>query len=199
MMTVRSLLVTAVATASLLACSTEQERELAAWEPVVAAELSAPQQAQEAQATAARDAMMANLMGALSAELKASGPAAAITVCKDVAPAIADSVGKQFGVRIGRVSHKLRNPNNVAPAWADELLADEPGEPRMAVGPHGSLGITTPIRIASKCLLCHGPADALGADVRAALGTLYPHDAATGYREGDLRGWFWVEVAAAAE
>jgi hypothetical protein len=30
--------------------------------------------------------------------------------------------------------------------------------------------------------------------VRAELDELYPHDRAVGYRTGDLRGWFWVEV-----
>jgi hypothetical protein len=31
-------------------------------------------------------------------------------------------------------------------------------------------------------------------DVRQALLQRYPEDRAIGYAEGDLRGWFWVEV-----
>ena len=95
-----------------------------------------------------------------------------------------------------RVSQKLRNPSNTAPAWAGALLADGPDETRRAVSPQGDLGVTLPIRIAGKCLLCHGPQDSLGADVRSALASKYPHDQATGYAAGDLRGWFWVEVGA---
>ena len=167
-----------------------------AWSPVTIEDLNDAQRAQQATATAARDAMMAELMQTLSGEIKSDGPAAAIGVCKEKAPDIAAAVGKRFGVRIGRFSHRLRSPQNVAPAWAQGLLADDPQEERLAAGPSGNLGVTLPIRIAQKCLLCHGPADSLESDVRGALASRYPQDQATGYAEGDLRGWFWIEVSA---
>ena len=34
-------------------------------------------------------------------------------------------------------------------------------------------------------------------NVKEALAASYPADRATGFREGDLRGWFWIEVPAA--
>ena len=33
-------------------------------------------------------------------------------------------------------------------------------------------------------------------DVRAAINLVYPNDAATGFADGDLRGWVWVETIA---
>jgi len=45
--------------------------------------------------------------------------------------------------------------------------------------------------------MCHGPEDTIPQDVKDAIGEHYPEDQATGFRKGDLRGWFWVEVPAA--
>jgi hypothetical protein len=40
------------------------------------------------------------------------------------------------------------------------------------------------------CLVCHGEAEAQPAALREALASAYPHDRATGYAVGDLRGAF---------
>lgn len=53
-----------------------------------------------------------------------------------------------------------------------------------------------PIKLKKACLTCHGPADTIAADVKSKLAELYPTDDATGFSEGDLRGWFWIEVPA---
>jgi hypothetical protein len=37
------------------------------------------------------------------------------------------------------------------------------------------------------CLKCHGPADELDAGVKAKQQESYPHDAATGYSQGQMR------------
>ena len=47
------------------------------------------------------------------------------------------------------------------------------------------------------CLACHGPAEQIAPDVKELLAREYPSDQATGFQEGDLRGWFWVEVPTA--
>ena len=44
------------------------------------------------------------------------------------------------------------------------------------------------------CDSCHGPADRIDPAVQAMLAVRYPGDRATGFVEGQLRGWFWVEV-----
>ena len=63
----------------------------------------------------------------------------------------------------------------------------------------GTLGVLTPIQMASSCLTCHGGPEDLGEGVADALAKHYPEDAATGFAEGELRGWFWVESPAVDE
>ena len=53
------------------------------------------------------------------------GPGAAIAVCQKQAPAIAKAVSEEQGLDIGRTGVRLRNPGNVAPAWAEELVRDK--------------------------------------------------------------------------
>ena len=48
------------------------------------------------------------------------------------------------------------------------------------------------IAVEPTCLACHGRA--LAPDVSKAIQLRYPHDAATGFDAGDLRGGLWVEV-----
>lgn len=80
------------------------------------------------------------------------------------------------------------------PAWADRLLRERPAEARISVSSEGALGVTFPIRLKPRCLVCHGPKDYLMQEVREALAEDYPDDRATGFAVGGLRGWFWVEV-----
>lgn len=173
----------------------------AAWTPREPDALSSSQQAQKRRAEEARALMYTRLSAALTqamttpdADGQPAGPAGAISVCKDQAPKIAQVVSRERGVMIGRTSDKLRNPANSAPAWAAALLAAKPSQPAFVVNPDGSLGAALPIALSSNCLACHGAPDKLNPRVRAALTTLYPDDHATGYQEGDLRGWFWIEV-----
>jgi len=172
-----------------------------AWKAIGAAALAPAQGAQRDRAVAARDAMFGRLFARLGEAMQArnadgspAGPAGAISVCKDEAPKIAQAVASEKGVMIGRTSDRLRNPANAAPEWAAGLLADQPVEPRVAANPDGSLGVVLPIKLAANCLACHGSADTIEPAVKAAIAAKYPKDQATGYKEGDLRGWFWVEV-----
>jgi rubrerythrin len=178
-----------------------QERHLPAfrrhgngWRALGLDDLSATQKTQQALARQARDDVFQQLLARLGKELKAGGPAGAIAVCRDVAPQITQEVGRARDVRIGRTSWKLRNPRNVGPPWTDLLLHDQPDAPRVATARDGRLGVTLPIRVAGKCLMCHGPAESIDPAVRLQLRENYPTDRAVGFREGDLRGWFWVEV-----
>jgi hypothetical protein len=61
------------------------------------------------------------------------------------------------------------------------------------------LGALLPIHLKEQCVTCHGPAESIADDVREKLLELYPHDRAVGFKEGDLRGWFWVEVPSVDE
>lgn len=164
------------------------------WAEVDADSLSERQQAQRDTATAAQRALFGSLSAELSAAMTEGGTPAAIDVCATRAPAIAAEVSAERGVEIGRTSFKLRNPNNTPPVWADLAIDDRPQEAIYFADRSGRLGALSPIRLGASCLQCHGSADDIAPATRAALSRRYETDQATGFAEGDLRGWFWVEV-----
>lgn len=142
--------------------------------------------------------------GSLKKELMAAidkgGPVSAISVCRDAAPAMADShsVG---GWTIRRVSALNRNPDNRATLEEKEILtqfaaATAPG----FIGRwHETDSVKTyryykPISVQPLCLKCHGNLQTMAPGVYQAVKKHYPDDRATGYQAGDLRGMFVVEV-----
>lgn len=154
------------------------------------------QRRQVAIATEAQRQLATQLMQKLNAAIAEGGPSAGVEVCSTVAPEIATSVGEANGVKIGRTSAKLRNPKNTAPEWMVSVLEEEKNTRRFFSHPDGTLGVATPIPMAELCVQCHGPAEGISAEVKEALGAAYPEDEATGYKPGDTRGWFWIEVPA---
>lgn len=125
------------------------------------------------------------------------GPLNAISVCKDQAPAIADTFATD-GTKIGRASHRLRNRRNVAPDWANQVLTgylDNTVDraPKVVSLPDQREGYAEPIMVQPLCLACHG--ETLAPDVAAYIAETYPEDEATGFEAGDLRGIFWVEYS----
>lgn len=186
------LLLAALCVLGLSACGNQP----AGWQDVALAELSDTQRAQADRATAARDLMFQRLFARLKAAVAEGGGVGAIAVCREDAPRIAQEVAQEAGLRIGRTSHRLRNPANVAPDWARTLIEQRADAPRYRVHPDGRLGALLPIPTAKRCLTCHGALESIAAPVRDALAENYPEDAATGFAEGDLRGWFWLEVPA---
>jgi hypothetical protein len=147
----------------------------------------------------------------LGAELKksldAGGPEAAIAVCKDIAPAIASELSRARGWRVTRVSLKTRAPLLGLPdAWEQKVLADF--DKRVAAGekpealefaevvsePQGkSLRYMKAIPTQELCLTCHGPADQIAPGLKQKLAEHYPHDRATGYGVGQVRGAFSIK------
>jgi hypothetical protein len=138
-------------------------------------------------------------LGKLTDTMASSGPAAAIEVCQKQAPEIAASVGAEYGLAIGRTSHRLRNPKNLPPDWAQTFVDQQEAEPQFVPLADDALGALLPIRLKPQCLMCHGPDEQILPEVREALAENYPQDRATGFQEGDLRGWFWVSVPADAQ
>jgi Protein of unknown function (DUF3365) len=139
----------------------------------------------------------ARLRAALAEALANGGPAGAIAVCKDVAPRIAAELARRSGAKIGRTSMRTRNPANAPEPWQAEVLqdfesagAERSTELEYFARQSGTARYMRAIFAEGVCLVCHG--ESLAPDVREALGADYPHDAATGYRAGDLRGAFVV-------
>ena len=125
----------------------------------------------------------------------AEGPAAAIQVCRVKAPGIVDALSVD-GIRMGRSSHKLRNPDNTAPDWVGPImqayLDDASSREARAVELDGNRwGYVEPIVAQPLCLTCHG--SELAPEVAAQISELYAEDNATGFEAGDLRGVFWLE------
>ena len=145
---------------------------------------------------------MKQLGGTMKKEMQAGGPVAAMKVCREQAPRIANEISLQKGWKVTRVGTRVRNSMLGTPdAWEQKVL--KAFEERAARGekyhdmsywevvdePAGrSLRFMKAIGVAPKCLVCHGPAEQIAGPVRNQLKQLYPHDRATGYRAGDLRG-----------
>ncbi len=145
---------------------------------------------------AAKDALFEKLSGRLMEVMGGQGPAAAIAVCKTEADQIADRVGESRGLKIGRTGVRLRNPNNEPPAWARPLTDQKIDTPRFVTLTNGDAAALLPIKLQGQCLMCHGPKEQIAPVVDEQLAKLYPGDEATGFEEGELRGWFWIELAA---
>jgi len=197
----KHLIVTSVALCiALSGCSkpspveTEIAAEVDGWQPVAPLDMSDTQKAQQELVLAATNALAAEMMGELTAALDSGGADAAIGVCRNQAPSVAAHVAEQYGLKIGRTSHRLRNPANSPPEWAEPYVADLVEEPMYVAGPDGELGALLPIRLKAECQMCHGPAETIDAEVMASIVANYPNDQGVGFAEGDLRGWFWVET-----
>lgn len=147
------------------------------------------------------------LGGELKKTMGSQGPAAAISVCRDVAPDIAGQLSRANGWKVTRVSDRPRNPMlGTADAWELDVLtqfkarADKgealKGMSRSEVVTEGGkryYRYMQAIGIQPMCLTCHGSADRLPEAIRAALDADYPYDLATGYTAGQLRGAFSIK------
>jgi hypothetical protein len=138
----------------------------------------------------------------LRAELAKGGPEGAIDVCKRIAPEIAGELSRQTGARTARVSLRTRNPMIGGPdAWEQNVLAEF--DRRAAAGekpdtleqaeivdePQGRFyRYMKAIPVQPLCLTCHGTDATIPDVVKARLKAEYPHDMATGYALGQIRG-----------
>lgn len=196
----RVLLATFVACClGLVGCAQQVEDPIAVeevavveWERVLPGLMTETQKAQQELILTATNALASEMMAELMAALDESGPAGGIAVCRDKAPAVAAHVSETYGVALGRTSHRLRNPANVAPEWASPYVDAMVEDPTWIGGPDGELGALLPIRLKAECQMCHGPVETIDEEVLAAIHEAYPDDEAVGFVDGDLRGWFWV-------
>lgn len=162
-----------------------------------------PVLAEDPRLAASRDAVAEfgqALKAALGEGLSRGGPAAAIDVCAEQAPAIARDHSARLAARVGRTGVRVRNPDNKPSPAAARVMAEfadriEQGAAadsleHWRVADDGSALYMRPIMTGGVCLACHGAT--LDPSVREAIETLYPRDKATGFSEGELRGAFIV-------
>lgn len=136
-----------------------------------------------------------DLMGTLKSKLSEHGSVAALESCHLQAGPITQKYAKKV-VGMGRTSHKLRNPKNGPKDWVrpylDEFVSGKRKEAVLVKLPNGHQGYLEPIGIKPMCLLCHGEKVAPTLDKK--IKELYPEDKARGFRSGDFRGLFWLEL-----
>lgn len=144
---------------------------------------------------------MQTLGGTLKKQLAQGGAESAISVCKEVAPALANEYSKNGRV-VKRVSLKNRNPvQGIPDAWEQKVLAgfdlaQQQGKPLadMEVSTVSDeadgrwFRYMKAIPAQAMCLQCHGQPAHISAGVRALLLKEYPNDKAVGYSEGQIRG-----------
>jgi hypothetical protein len=145
----------------------------------------------------------------LMKEISEHGPDGAIGVCTTIAPSVASDLSRKYGVKVSRVSLRTRNPVLGTPdAWEQKVLAEfdrraaagekpdaiEFGE--VVIEPAGkSWRYMKALPVMQLCTSCHGPAESLAPAVKARLQADYPHDRATGYSIGQIRGAVTVKRA----
>ncbi len=173
--------------------------------------LTAPAVAQDlerrrAEARQAATALMRDLASELKAAMRSGGPEAAVSVCTERAPAITARISRERGWRVTRVSSRYRNPLLGMPdAWEARTLErfrerHAAGESYQGMSRGGRVEhegrayyrYMEAIPMKALCVSCHGPAEKLAPGVEASLAARYPHDRATGFAVGDLRGAFSI-------
>ena len=129
----------------------------------------------------------------------------ALEVCSVEALPLTRLVADRNGVTIARVSHKARNPlDKATPEEMDlirsfQTLLEEQSEPLIPVvqsGDAATVRFYAPILINNPlCLNCHGTEES---DIQSAtlstIRRLYPEDQATGFKYGDLRGLWRIDI-----
>jgi hypothetical protein len=151
-------------------------------------------------------ALVKQFAGSLQGELKAAmtegGPAAAVTVCHERAPAIAASLSERSGWSVGRTSLKTRNGELNSPDAWEAVILDQFAQRAAAGEPVGPMRYAEVVDMdgqktyrfmkaiptAPICLACHGTE--IAPEVAEAIHKAYPDDQARGYAAGDIRGAF---------
>ena len=118
----------------------------------------------------------------------------ALSVCNTKASLITQKA-QSYGVKVGRISEKNRNPDNTPSNWMlpymEQFRSGEVKEPYLTVKLDHKYGILKPIFTAPMCLKCHG--ENIDSTLKSKLDELYPNDKAIGFKTGDIRGYFYAE------
>jgi len=138
--------------------------------------------------------------------MKAGGPTQAAAFCSNEARGIAKKVnaGYEKGTSVKRISLKYRNPADKPTADEAKVLQElhttfdaNKTVPKMFVKEvsKNHYKVYKPIFInKGVCLTCHGMDDVRDDNAYKLIQAKYPDDKAVGYKNGDLRGAFVVDI-----
>jgi len=147
------------------------------------------------------------VVNAMQEAVAEKGVAGAIPVCKEQAPELIKAKRQETGWDIRRVSLKTRNAERGTPdLWEVRQLADfniraangekiDTMEKSEIVTIDGKqvFRYMKALPVGDVCLKCHGAVDGMDAGLKAKLAESYPHDQATGYSKGQIRGALTVK------
>lgn len=102
-------------------------------------------------------------------------------------------------IKVGRTSHKLRNPGNKPAPWMEPHLRAFAGKKKGETPPYiieklgdGKIGYLEPLFMEPVCLDCHG--NNLAPALVETVDERFPDDEAVGFEDGEFRGFIWVET-----
>ncbi len=174
--------------------------------------LTAEQQAlglQRGRAIAAET--FALLSSNLQSAIKTSGVSNALPFCSMSASPLTAGMAAKYGVKLRRITHKPRNPASRADAveiavlksFEERLAASSSTNPPPPLVTNLAVNTATffsPILLNNAlCLKCHGePGRDIAPEDAAIIQRLYPGDEATGFKLGDLRGAWRIDMPTAS-
>ncbi len=173
--------------------------------PAPPALLSAEVQAATAERGKAIIAETSSLLSSnLQAAIQQGGVSNALPFCSLVASPLTAGLGGKHGVTIRRVTHKARNPADRADAselailkrFEAALTGTNPPPPLVTNWAGAAVTFFAPIVLNNEiCLKCHGePGKDISAENFALIQRLYPQDEATGFKLGQLRGAWRIDI-----
>ncbi len=133
----------------------------------------------------------------LTKSMNEGGVVKALPFCNTMAIPLTDEMSDKHNVVVKRTSHKLRNKKNaptneetrILSAYIKLIEAKKPIKPIVEMDKSGSPHFYAPILLQQKCLACHGEIGKnLTVETDSIIKSYYPNDAATGFKEGGLRG-----------
>lgn len=145
-------------------------------------------------------AVQAALGKTLQQKIAQEGAPAAIEFCNLNALAITDSLSRELGATISRITDRPRNPKNSASdgemkyisAYRDDLAEGHTAKGLVALR-DDRIHVYYPIVTNTLCLQCHGsPETEITPEVYSRIRERYPEDRAMGYSAGELRGLWKV-------
>lgn len=190
----------ALLVASLLTAASLDAQSTAAFKPWTIREAPEELRPMVSRADLIIVAMHNSLLRQLGDQLARGGPELALSACHMEPTELARRMRRGAGVAAGFTGDRLRNPSNTPRPWASGIVAAYAG--RRALDVDGfvvdlgeKVGVLRPIAQQHLCASCHGPVERIGPAVRGAVAKRYPADRALGFSEGEIRGWYWVEIS----
>ena len=122
----------------------------------------------------------------------------AVEFCNVNALQITDSVAQKYKTYIQRLSNKNRNPANVISSQMDSLAWQKIKSDKtdfVTQDEKGEVYYYKPILLAMPtCVKCHGGKEDISRSTQKLIAEKYPNDKAIGYKIGDLRGMWKVQL-----